>query len=59
MLTTFPRDYKLRPLLDPNFLAAYTLNRKLSVDEAMVGFIGKAVLPTAPAQEAHQVGNEG
>ena len=36
--------YKLRPLLDPligNFQAAYTLNRELSVDEAMVGFKGR------------------
>jgi hypothetical protein len=36
--------YKLRPLLDPligNFQAAYTLNREVSVDEAMVGFKGR------------------
>lgn len=36
--------YKLRPLLDPliaNFRAAYTPNRELSIDEAMVGFKGR------------------
>ena len=36
--------YKLRPLLRPviaNFQAAYTLNRELSIDEAMVGFKGR------------------
>ena len=36
--------HKLRPLLGPliaNFQSAYTLNRELSIDEAMVGFKGR------------------
>ena len=36
--------YKLRPLFQPliaNFQESYTLNRELSVDEAMIGFKGR------------------